>query len=555
LNGLAALAASPLPSHSQLCSDIRRIMLAFSLRALPSRLAAAPAALLRPDRGVVFVVLGEDADHGLAVSCNRGRIVVNGFTENPVTEGLRAMRTRISQVLDKLESRARRVVVVSGEVQAFPLELSPPKRRRRAMAQLVAAARREFPDYLDMDGTSALLTVLPMYQPPDLSGFEDDEDPLSTRIPVMTFAVSRRHATAVEAAVHACGRRFAGLLPMEVFAFAAGRGPDASLMFQKPGLALVEDAQGGQDLAVLACATAFEVHGVRISRHGLERFAVEATGDGLDQAGTVNRLLAQLLDPGESGMTYLGGRNAEGVSVDSVRPWGESDNMECLDCPPQMPPQYMTAMGAAVAYFRGGSFLLLREQTSIMSRLKEKGLMLPLAAGLLLIAAGSGTYGYMHTQIAKVEAGIVELELRKQELAARKKRGEDLLTRYNKLRNDVQVAKVEKHMLEKRLPHKIVNLAQLLRGLIVDTPPDIMVTRFEKVMHNAYMLEGEGSSTTVISQYLLLLRNTPFVAETKLIRSSVITAVPVRGRTAQEQPSGARPLAFSIRMTMGENDG
>lgn len=534
-------------------------MLASSVHALPSRIMAASSSLLRAERGLVVVVLGEDTHQGLAVYVNRGRIVVNGFAEVPADAAVRALRTRIGRVLDKLETDIRRVVVVSGEVRAFPLDLAAPRRKRGAMEHLVAAARREFPDYLDMDGASALLGVLPLYQPPDDSGFEDDDDPLSARIPAMAFAVSRRHASAVEAAVRACGRRFAGLLPQECFAFAMGQGPDSGLAFQQAAHHAIDD-EGDGNLRVLACATPFELHGARLSGHGLERFAVEALGEGVDRAGAMGRLVAQLLEPGETGRVVLGGGGGSGgaslgASV-AGGSWGRGDEMERVDGPEEMPPQYMTAMGAAVAALRGGQFLLLYERTSAFTRLKAKGLLLPLGVVLALALAGGGMYGHLRLKLSSLESAIAQLEERKKELSDQRKRGGDLMTRYAKLKKDVSDAKTAKEMLENGFALRVIRLAQLLRGLVVDTPPEIMITRFEKMMNDTYMLEGQGTSTTVISQYLLLLRNTPFVEDTRLIRSAVISAPsPARGRGTAQQEAGPLPLGFSIRMTLGGDNG
>lgn len=524
-----------------------------SVRALPARAVAGVSALLRAEGRLLVLVLGEDACQGLLAFGARSRLTVAGFAEVPVDPAVRSLRARVARVLDKLPAEGvSRVVVVSPEVRTVPMELPAPRRRRGALAQLEAAARREFPDYLDLDGATALVSVLPLVQMPDLSGFEDDEDPLSTRVPVLTFAAPRRHVAAVEAAVKACGKKFLGLLPVEAFAFALGQGPDASLALQGLGRP-VEGPEEEEDLRVLVCATPFELHGARLGSRGLERFAVEAVGEGVDRAGAVDRLTAQLVEPGESARLLFGG---QGGGQDGAKgcAWGRADDLEGVHCPPEMPPQHMIALGAAVAFFRGGRFLLLHDGESLFFRLKARGYAVPVAFALVLLLGCGGLYGHMYFKIARLESGLADLEQRKAELQARNKRGADLLARFDRLKKDVAEAKANRAMLESGLALRTIRLAQILRGLVVDTPPEIMITRFEKVSDTVCLLEGQGTSSTIISQYLLLLRNTSFVQETRLMRSAVVPVPATKGRSAAPVP-GAAPLQFAIRMTLGGDNG
>lgn len=525
-------------------------MSAFSLRALSARLAARLGPLARAEGGLLVLVLGEEFCRGLAVSGGRGRLTVTGFAEVPVDPAVRSLRARVGRVLDKLESGARRVVVVSPEVQTVPMELPAPRRRRGALAALAAAARREFPDYLDLDATTALLGVMPLAHGPAAdAGFEDDEDPEHARLHVLAFGASRRHHAAVASAVKACGKKLLGLLPVEVFAFAPGQGPDAALAMQGPqDLQAEED---GGDLRVLLCATPFELHGVRLGDRGPEIFALESAGEGVDRVGAVQRLVAQLTEPGETARLIFGG---EGGPVAGGVAFGGADDLEAIVCPAELPPRYMAALGAAVAVLRGGKFLLLHDDVSLYARLKARGYVVPVAFALALALGCGGVYGHMYFKIAALESDMATLEQRKAELQARNKRGEDLLARFGRLKKDIADTKTNTVMLESGLAMRTIRLAQLLRGLVVDTPSEIMISRFEKVSDTVCLLEGQGTSSTVVSQYLLLLRNTPFVQETRLMRSAVGPAQAARGRGAPPAPEAA-PLHFAIRMTLGEDNG
>ncbi|GAB7079108.1 PilN domain-containing protein [Megalodesulfovibrio paquesii] len=544
--------------------------------------------------GVLALVMGERYCQGVALQPHGARLRVVRFAEVEVNAPPLRVRPRIQALLARLDAPGgslpaplRNVVIVSPEVRGMQVDLALPplatgKRRRGKAASpkpavldrlLRQAAAGELCTGLDIARESHLFSYLPLVQSPeDLFAFEDEDEQALLTVPAMAFAITRKYHDNLTAILGEFKKRLVGVLPPECFAYSTGE-----LVAQLPrvgGQAGNDDLPPSDALQILAFSSGQELHGARISDAGAERFAMESMlpGEPLDQA--LPRLMQQLCDPHEAMPVLLGGvlreeekplEITQGMlpeadpagGMERLALYGAPGELDVIECPGPLSPRFMQAVGAGVLAMQGKDehrTMLLHSHESFTSRLRANPMFLPALIVGLAVLTMAGLQLHVRMKTAYLQHSMAALKEQKADIEADVKKERDLESKQASLKRNAQEKERLKQMLSGDIAMRTVRLAQLLHGLVEDTPPEIMLTRFEQLSDDAYTLDGVGTSSAVISQYLLQLRNTSIVGDTRLVKTT-----PAKGQgdpKARPAAGGNTPeatlLEFSIRISLEE---
>lgn len=534
--------------------------------------------------GVLALVMGERLCQGLAIQALGSRMRILRFAEVEVNAPPLRVRPRIQALLNRLDATGipiRNVVVVSPEVRGMQLDLSlPPMKSSRGKRKtpdpktmtrlLLQAARAELATGLDITPEQHLISVLPLSQSAqDAFAFEDEDEHALASVPAMAFAITRKHYESLHSILAEFKKNLLGVLPPECFAFATG---EAVVQLPCP---TGNDDTGAEaclpeDTQCLVYSNGYELQGARFSEDGVERFALEAISPGEPLELVLPRLMQQLVDQQEYLSVVLGGVLKDGDKtlditpemlpdldpawgVDRLAVYGAPGELDRIESAGPLSPRYMLAAGAAVAALRGKDAtqaMLLHSRESLLGRVRESPALVPAAIVVIALLAMGGLQLHVRMKTAYLNLSMASLKEQKEDIEADVKRERDLQTRLNTLKRNVAEQERTKQLLTGEIALRSQRLALLLRGLVVDTPQEIMLTRFEQLSDEAYTLEGVGTSSAIISQYLLQLRNTGIVKDTRLVKTSPAKAPTDPRRKAEEQE--ATLLEFSIRISLEE---
>ncbi len=570
----AGLAATPPPPASAPAGLPARMRQAASRFKLPLSSSGA---------SVLALALGETTCQGMAVQLAGTRLKVLRFAEVAIDAPPRRVRPRILALLDKLDATGpaiRDVVIISPEAQGVAVELPPvhgkKKQIQRAQAAREETARNEVAKMLDYPVDMALVSHVPLALPADLTfDFEEHEELEDVLQPGMCFAVSRKHYATVENVLKESKKRLLGILPPEAFAFATGQAHKAACVLPKGKEPLGDEAWDGDPTEPARCLVhvgAMELHGARLGCEGVERFAVEPLHPGESITTALPRLLPQLSEPYEVISIMVGGvqpgeepgpdmqpvPEAEALLTSLTEPskpfaierlafFGAPGEMELLEAPGPISPRYMAPAGAAAAALardKGLNSLLLHSRVPLTRRVSGNAYFLPICiVGLAMLGMGAAQ-AFTIGQTKTLQVAMSALEERKQGIQAQVDQKNRLEGQIKSLRRDISQQQATKALLEGELAQRTYRQALLLRGLVADTPQDVMLTRFEQLSHTSYTLEGVGMNSVSISQYLLQLRNTSIVKDTRLVQTTP-------ARASSDSPD-MDLLAFTIRIQLEE---
>ncbi len=208
-----------------------------------------------------------------------------------------------------------------------------------------------------------------------------------------------------------------------------------------------------------------------------------------------------------------------------VKRWDVEFDLPDVQSPGIVPARYMTALSAASqALCKYCSGLVVDNHIPLHTKIVAHPLALPAMILAFFIFCMGAEASWLKYQVLATENTIAALEEDKKALDAEVKKGKDAVARFNTLSQEQRTVKQHIELLNTGLLDRQYLLCGFLAGIMDVTPQAIQLNNLQQFSDQVWFLEGSAKQYEAVSRYVVALKNLPMVRQSRLEKSSQITA-------------------------------